>query len=86
MNEVEEIKTIIDNWVAAIQQKKMNGGEKQPWGWVKDRYGVSWQIVPDFLWKMDEDDDKDRSQRVMKALYKMNKIDIEKLKEVWDLQ
>lgn len=55
-----------------------------PCGWVKDRFGVSWQIVPDFLWKMDEDDDKDRSQRVMKALYKMNKVYIEKIKEVWD--
>ncbi len=60
-----------------------NGGEKQPCGWVKDRFGVSWQIVPDFLWKMDEDDDKVRSQRVMKALYSMNKIDAEKLKAVW---
>lgn len=61
-------------------------GELQPCGWVKDRFGVSWQITPYFLWEMDEDEDKMRSQEVMKALYKMNKIDMEKLKEVWDKQ
>lgn len=58
-------------------------GELQPCGWVKDRYGVSWQIVPDFLWKIDEDDNKDRSQKVMCALYKMNKIDLIKIMEIW---
>lgn len=59
-------------------------GELQPCGWVKDRFGVSWQITPDFLWEMDENEDKIRSQKVMAALYKMNKIDIEKIKEAWN--
>jgi len=59
-------------------------GELQPCGWVKDRFGISWQITPNFLWDMDEDDDKIRSQKVMKALYGMNKIDIKKIKEVWN--
>jgi len=59
-------------------------GQLQPCGWVKDRFGVSWQITPNFLRAMDEDDDKVRSQKVMKALYHMNKIDIKKIKEVWD--
>jgi Uncharacterized protein conserved in bacteria len=59
-------------------------GELQPCGWVKDRFGVSWQITPNFLWGMDENDDKIRSQKVMKALYGMNKINIEKIKEVWN--
>lgn len=59
-------------------------GELQPCGWVKDRFGISWQITPEFLWDMDEDDDKYRSQEVMKALYKMNKIDTEKIMEVWN--
>lgn len=59
-------------------------GQLQPCGWVKDRFGISWQITPEFLWSMDEDDDKERSQKVMKALYKMNKIDIEKIMEVWN--
>ncbi|CAE6489458.1 MAG: VOC family protein [Candidatus Nitrosotenuis sp.] len=59
-------------------------GELQPCGWVKDRFGVSWQITPEFLWQIDEDYDKQRSQKVMSALYKMNKIDIKKIKEVWN--
>lgn len=59
-------------------------GQLQPCGWVKDRFGISWQIAPNFLWEMDENDDKIRSQKVMKALYDMNKIDIEKIKEVWN--
>jgi predicted 3-demethylubiquinone-9 3-methyltransferase (glyoxalase superfamily) len=59
-------------------------GELQPCGWVKDRFGISWQITPNFLWDMDEDDDKIRSQKVMKALYGMNKVDIERIKEVWN--
>lgn len=60
------------------------GGELQPCGWVKDRFGVSWQITPHFLWGMDEDDDKKRSQEVNKALYKMNKIDMQEILRVWD--
>lgn len=59
-------------------------GQLQPCGWVKDRFGISWQITPEFLWNMDEDDDKKRSQNVMKALYKMNKIDIKKIMQVWN--
>lgn len=59
-------------------------GELQPCGWVKDRFGVSWQIVPDFLWGMDEDDDRERSQEINKALYKMNKVDMAKLQKIWD--
>lgn len=59
-------------------------GEKQPCGWVKDRFGLSWQITPHFLWEMDECDDEDRSQEINKALYKMNKIDMEKLWQVWN--
>lgn len=58
-------------------------GELQPCGWVKDRFGLSWQITPYFLWDMDEDDDKERSQEINKALYKMNKIDMAELKRIW---
>lgn len=61
-------------------------GETQPCGWVKDRFGVSWQIAPYFLWDIDEDNDKIRSQRVMKALYYMKKIDMNKIKEIWELK
>ena len=59
-------------------------GQLQPCGWVKDRFGISWQITPNFLWEMDEDDDKTRSLKVMKALYDMNKIDVENIKEIWN--
>lgn len=60
------------------------GGELQPCGWVKDRFGISWQVTPHFLWEMDESDDEERAQEINKALYKMNKIDIEKLWKVWN--
>lgn len=59
-------------------------GELQPCGWVKDRFGLSWQITPHFLWKMDEDEDKDRAQEVNKALYKMNKINMAEILKVWN--
>lgn len=59
-------------------------GELQPCGWVKDRFGLSWQITPYFLWDMDESDDRYHAQEINKALYKMNKIDMQKLQEIWD--
>ena len=56
-------------------------GEEQPCGWVKDRFGVSWQIVPSFVWEVDEDDDRAQAERMNIALFGMKKIDIQKLKE-----
>ncbi len=56
----------------------------QPCGWVKDKYGVSWQIAPAALEKMVEDLDRQKAQRVMIALYGMKKIDIESLKRVYE--
>lgn len=58
-------------------------GQLQPCAWVNDRFGISWQIIPNLLWEIDEDDDKMISQKVMKALYDMNKIDVAKTKEIW---
>jgi predicted 3-demethylubiquinone-9 3-methyltransferase (glyoxalase superfamily) len=49
--------------------------EIQPCGWVKDRFSVSWQIVPSTLQAMTEDPDRERAQRVMSALYGMKKVD-----------
>jgi predicted 3-demethylubiquinone-9 3-methyltransferase (glyoxalase superfamily) len=59
------------------------GGDEraQQCGWLKDRYGVSWQIVPVVLVEMLNDSDPARSERVMKALLQMKKIDIEALKQ-----
>ena len=62
------------------------GGDKnaQQCGWLKDKYGVSWQIVPTVLPKMLRDKDARKSQRVMKALLQMKKLDIKRLKQAYE--
>jgi predicted 3-demethylubiquinone-9 3-methyltransferase (glyoxalase superfamily) len=59
------------------------GGERQQCGWLKDRYGVAWQIVPTVLDTMMRDKDPAKSERVMKALLTMNKPDIKALKAAY---
>jgi predicted 3-demethylubiquinone-9 3-methyltransferase (glyoxalase superfamily) len=56
------------------------GGEEGQCGWLKDRYGVSWQIVPTVLPELLQDPDAGKRQRVMQALLQMHKLDIEGLK------
>ena len=58
--------------------------EAQQCGWLKDKYGVSWQIVPTVLGKMLQDKDAKKSQRVMKALLQMHKLDIKALKQAYE--
>jgi predicted 3-demethylubiquinone-9 3-methyltransferase (glyoxalase superfamily) len=53
-----------------------NGGTPGPCGWLQDRYGVSWQIVPERMTELLVDPDPDRSRRAMQAMLKMGKIDI----------
>jgi predicted 3-demethylubiquinone-9 3-methyltransferase (glyoxalase superfamily) len=53
-----------------------DGGAEQPCGWVKDRFGLSWQVVPDALGRYLGDSDRDKSQRVLQAMLRMKKIDI----------
>lgn len=60
------------------------GGEESQCGWLKDKYGVSWQIVPTALGEMLSD--PSRSGRVMEELLKMKKIDIQRLKEAYEKQ
>lgn len=62
-------------------QKLSEGGDKnaQQCGWLKDKYGISWQIVPAMLPKLINDPDPEKSHRVLEALFKMKKIDIEAL-------
>ncbi len=67
-------------------EKLSEGGEKQQCGWLKDKYGLSWQIVPTVLGEMLQDKDAEKSQRVMKAMLQMNKIDIEPLKQAYEQQ
>lgn len=57
--------------------------EAQQCGWVKDKYGVSWQVIPTALIDMLGDPDTKKSQRVMEAMLKMKKLDIEKLRQAY---
>lgn len=58
-----------------------DGGQESMCGWLKDKFGLSWQIVPTTLTKLLEDPDKEKSGRVMNAMLKMRKIEIDKLLE-----
>ena len=60
------------------------GGELGPCGWLKDKYGVSWQVVPTALNELISDPDTARAQRAMKAMLAMGKIDIEALRRAAD--
>ena len=64
-------------------EKLSEGGEKGQCGWLKDKYGVSWQIVPTVLGEMLQDKVTKKSERVMKALLQMKKLDIRKLKQAY---
>ncbi len=62
--------------VDAYWAKLTDGGEEGPCGWLKDRFGLSWQIVPTRLMELVKDPDAERSQRAMQAMFSMKKIDI----------
>lgn len=64
--------------------KLSEGGQEQMCGWLKDRFGLSWQIVPRVMLQMFKDKDARRSQRVMGAMMKMRKIDIPTLQAAYD--
>jgi len=61
-----------------------DGGEESRCGWLKDKFGVSWQIIPSVLGEMLGDKDPEKAGRVMQAMLKMNKIDIKGLKDAYD--
>jgi predicted 3-demethylubiquinone-9 3-methyltransferase (glyoxalase superfamily) len=65
--------------VDSYWSKLSEGGEEGPCGWLKDRFGVSWQVVPDALPALLGDPDPDRAQRAMRAMLSMKKIDIGEL-------
>ena len=67
-----------------IWEKLSEGGEIEQCGWLKDKYGVSWQIVPAILGEMLQDKDPERSHRVMQAMLKMVKLDIAALKAAYE--
>ena len=65
--------------VDAYWSKLSEGGEEGPCGWLKDKFGISWQIVPTVLVELLADPDREKSQRVMKAMLSMKKIEIDAL-------
>ena len=70
--------------VDELWEKLSEGGEKGPCGWVKDRYGLSWQIVPTVLSEMMQDPDPEKTNRVMGAIGQMKKLDIKRLQEAYE--
>ena len=60
-----------------------DGGEPGPCGWLKDRYGLSWQIVPRELNEMLDDPDKDAARRAMEAMLRMGKLEVEELRRAF---
>ena len=67
-----------------LWEKLSEGGERGPCGWLEDRYGVSWQIIPRVLGEMLGDEDSERAERVMQAMLQMSKIEIEGLREAYE--
>ena len=60
------------------------GGEEGPCGWLKDRYGLSWQIVPSVMYELIADPDPERAQRAIAAMLQMGKLDIAELERAAD--
>jgi len=67
-------------------EKLSAGGEEKPCAWLKDKYGLSWQIVPRILIELLQDKDPAKAQRVMQAMFQMKKIDIKTLKQAYEGQ
>jgi predicted 3-demethylubiquinone-9 3-methyltransferase (glyoxalase superfamily) len=69
--------------VDELWEKLSEGGEKNRCGWLKDKYGLSWQIIPAVLSELLHDKDPAKSSRVMKAMLQMGKIDIAGLRQAY---
>ncbi|WP_240138876.1 VOC family protein [Streptomyces sp. MUM 178J] len=70
----------VDRYWAALTE----GGEEGPCGWLKDKYGLSWQINPRILGELLSDPDRAKADRVMQAMLGMKKIDIQGLKDAYE--
>jgi predicted 3-demethylubiquinone-9 3-methyltransferase (glyoxalase superfamily) len=73
----------IQDEVDDLWDKLSAGGEKQRCGWLKDKYGVSWQIIPSALGKMLQDKDAGNSKKALEAMLQMEKIDIKTLEQAY---
>ncbi len=69
--------------VDRLWEKLSEGGEKSRCGWLRDKYGLSWQVIPRILGELLQDKDAEKSARVMQAMLRMGKIDIEALKRAY---
>jgi predicted 3-demethylubiquinone-9 3-methyltransferase (glyoxalase superfamily) len=69
--------------VDELWEKLSEGGQKERCGWLKDKFGLSWQIIPSVLVQLMHDKDPEKSARVRKAMLQMSKIDIEGLKQAY---
>ena len=70
--------------VDELWEKLSEGGEKSQCGWLKDKYGLSWQIIPTALGEMLGDKDPQKAQNVMQAMLQMTKINIESLRRAYE--
>ena len=70
--------------VDELWAKLSEGGEAGPCGWLKDKYGLSWQIVPTALGEMLQDQDAEKANRVMGAMLQMSKIDLAGLRKAYE--
>lgn len=70
--------------VDELWAKLTDGGEEQPCGWLKDRFGLSWQIVPTILGKLMSDPDPVKAGNVIQAMLQMKKIDVAALQRAYD--
>ena len=67
-----------------LWEKLSAGGRTDRCGWLKDKFGLSWQIIPSVLGEMLQDKDAEKANRVMKAMLQMDKIDISRLRQAYD--
>jgi predicted 3-demethylubiquinone-9 3-methyltransferase (glyoxalase superfamily) len=69
--------------VDELWRKLTDGGSEEPCGWLRDRFGLSWQIIPSALGRLMGDKDREKANRVMQAMLKMKKIDIAGLERAY---
>jgi predicted 3-demethylubiquinone-9 3-methyltransferase (glyoxalase superfamily) len=69
--------------VDELWKKLSAGGEESQCGWLKDKFGLSWQIIPTVLFKLMQDRDPEKSKRVVEAMLQMKKIDIARLEAAY---
>jgi predicted 3-demethylubiquinone-9 3-methyltransferase (glyoxalase superfamily) len=65
-------------------EKLSEGGEKGPCGWLTDRFGVPWQVIPRVLGELLGDEDREKAKRVMEAMLRMSKIEIDELRAAYE--